>query len=94
MIWFSYFYLGPRLMLMDLSEERYKGFRTYVASFSEDPRICVRARRAEDALEQLVAYLRDLHPQSPDVRITFWPDDCGPVAATGANAHSTQPSIR
>ena len=34
MIWFSYFYLGSRMVLMDVQEDRTRGYRTFVASMS------------------------------------------------------------
>jgi hypothetical protein len=83
MIWFSYFYLGQRMMLMDLVEDRRNGMRAYVASLSEDPRICFRARRAEDALNQLVAYMRGLQARE-DARAMFWQQAPASYVATAA----------
>lgn len=77
MIWFSYLYLGSRMVVMDVQEDRTPGYRTYVASLSEDPRICFRALTAKDALEALSAYLRG-------PRITFFPDRAACLERSGA----------
>lgn len=84
MIWFSYTYIGSRMVLMDLTETRRAGTRIFIASLSEDPRIHFQAERPEDALNTLVAYLRERQ----EVRVTFWQD--APPAAKGAN-HEEHP---
>jgi hypothetical protein len=77
MIWFSYTYVGSRMVVMDVQEDRTPGYRTFVASVSEDPRVCFRGLTANDALSQLVAYLR-----AP--RITFLPDRTACLERSGA----------
>lgn len=78
MIWFSYLYLGGRMVIMDVSEERRSGIRTYVAALSEDPTVCFRAARAEEALKQLASHLRGAYEQSM-LRVTFMEEDLARV---------------
>ncbi|MDB5097813.1 MAG: hypothetical protein JWM80_2234 [Cyanobacteria bacterium RYN_339] len=57
MIWFSYTYVGSRLLVMDVQEDRTPGYRTFVASLSEDPRVSFRSLSAHDALARLTDFL-------------------------------------
>lgn len=77
MIWFSYLYLGSRMVVMDVQEDRTPGYRTFVASLSEDPRVCFRALTAHEALEALAAHLRG-------PRITFFPAQAACLERSGA----------
>lgn len=74
MIRFGYFYLNGRLTVYDVCLEMRQGRAIYVASLSEDPRVCFGAVRAEHAVAQLREYLegasaqRTVHRPAPTPR--------------------------
>lgn len=79
MIWFGYVYLDARMVIIDVCIEHYQGQRWCVASLSEDTRVCCYARRAEDAIQSLVARLRGMH--QPSLHVTFAPELAEPIFA-------------
>lgn len=58
MLQFHAAYVGSQMLLLDVCTEKgLEGDRSYVASLSSDPRVCVRASRPELALAQLTRRL-------------------------------------
>ena len=80
MIRFGYFYLNGRLTIYDVAVELNHGRQVYVASLSEDPRICFRAIRIEHAVEQLKAYMQDATAPRRRARVTWLPESATPSA--------------
>jgi hypothetical protein len=63
MMRFGFFTLNGRLTVYDVTQEWLHGRPVFVAALSEDPRVCFKAVRQENAVAQLEAYLTDLtHP--------------------------------
>ena len=73
MIRFGFFYLNGRLTVYDVSLEWVHGRPMFVAALSEDPRICFRAIRPENAIEQLQAYLVELTRPGRRPAVTWMP---------------------
>lgn len=60
MMRFGFFTLNGRLTVYDVTQEWLHGRPVFVAALSEDPRVCFKAVRQENAVAQLEAYLTDL----------------------------------
>lgn len=74
MIRFGFFYLNGRLTVYDVSTEWVHGRQMFVAALSEDPRICFRAIRPENAIEQLKGYMADRARAASHANVTWLPN--------------------
>lgn len=74
MLQFHAAYVGSQMILMDVCAEKgLEGDRSYVASLSADPRVCVRASRPELAVALLTRRLNASQPTALWGRVAAGP---------------------